>query len=395
MNFFDFRVGDILLLNGDDYLSKAISVVQSTISCDEKSFTHAALMLSGNVVIEAKFGKKNRVIFWSDIERNYNLEKSLRCRYKFSDLDPEFIHKIVERSRFYYLQPYGMNKFISDSPETKNEEGIICSQLIELIFNGVGISFKEYTSNVWPVDIYNYVSQNGNWQLKKLSEKQVLKDDDESDNILIQALKNNLEIDKYLIAQFERLPQTIAHLNAFEDLKEYVNGLLHNVKSHDDIEKLKKRLGERFGQINLNDIVYLIQNVLERLSETKDVQQLTLQQKKVYTNEVILQDLKKNLVAFSEVIFLFEKLYKKINEMIGSENLLIQKYVIDIDNIINKPDQIEINERNEKISLIQNRLVGLELVEESRIVIETFLIAIKAYDDSSILWENFKNEYGI
>lgn len=391
MKYTDFMIGDILLLNGKDVGAKTISNLQKKQSNDNEAFTHAALVVGGNVIIEAKFKIGIRVVAWNEIKDKYDLDKSLRCRLKSFELDSNLAHMITQESHFYYSQPYNVYKVFANSSMTNDQDGMICSQLVELIFNKIDISFKRDKHYVWPVHIYNAVIDNDEWHIKKLSEE-IIYECDQSDNILYQEIKNNLEFDQLILGQFERMNRTVDQLNEIEELKEFSYKLLKSAKTESDLENVKKIIGVQSEEIDLTSILSVIEDVIEKFSNRKDVKALMLKQKKVYTNIEVLKELESIFFGLTKKLSLYAELYKKVLEQFVKEKVIVEEISIQIDRLMYIPNPIAISERNDKISSIQIKLENNTFVDNSiKDFIEMFLKIIKTYDDCSVEWNNFKN----
>jgi hypothetical protein len=226
----------------------------------------------------------------------------------------------------------------------------------------------------------------------KISDVQIFKEN-ESNDTLIQMLKNNLVLDHYLIAQFDQLISTVQILNEFETLKEHVNKSVQTLKSTHDIDAFKKKLGISSDGIDLNSILDVIQNIVNDVIEKKDIQRLSLQQKQVYTNEVALEEIKKNYIMFGKLIQQCLDMYIEINQISETNDPTFQYYMYSINSVIKVPEQSQIYERNQKMKILQMQLKSLPSDGEPRIVIEAYLSAIQTYDSLSIYWNDFKKEF--
>lgn len=147
------RSGDIVFVRGKSPLSNLIRLF------DHGQFSHVAICLSNNAVLEAQYFTKSRIVpfYFKDYEIvQLNLTESQRERVK--DLGLNLIGYYYDYGQIlsYFLR--GVWK--GDLKILNSPNNYICSELIGIILSDIGFVPKDkYMGNITPNELYNYLRE--------------------------------------------------------------------------------------------------------------------------------------------------------------------------------------------------------------------------------------------
>jgi hypothetical protein len=147
------KSGDIVFVRGNSLISKLIRLF------DKGSFSHVAICLTENIVLEAQYFTTSRTVpfYFTDYEIvDLNLSDSQRERIQ--DLGLNLVGRIYDYKLIlsYFLRRVWNKKIkIYNSPNN-----YICSELVEILLQDVGaIPKDEQLRDMTPNELYRYLRQ--------------------------------------------------------------------------------------------------------------------------------------------------------------------------------------------------------------------------------------------
>jgi translation initiation factor 2B subunit (eIF-2B alpha/beta/delta family) len=147
----EMKAGDIIFVRGKSPISKLIQYF------DKGSFSHVAICLSNNAILEAQYFTKSRIVpFYfknyeivdlglSETQRERVLELGLNLMghyYDYIQVFSYFLRGVLNKELKIYNSP----------------NNYICSELIDIILTDIGvISKNKYLGNITPNELYKYL----------------------------------------------------------------------------------------------------------------------------------------------------------------------------------------------------------------------------------------------
>jgi hypothetical protein len=129
------KAGDIIFVRGSGFIARAIEKV------DEGSFSHVAIAVSDTHILEAQGGRKSGIVPFN--YHNYEV-----VDLNLLEVQKKMIQKIAPTltGRGYdYVQilEYIINKFFHTRISLNNPHFYICSELVQLVLEKIGVLPKE------------------------------------------------------------------------------------------------------------------------------------------------------------------------------------------------------------------------------------------------------------
>lgn len=147
------KSGDIVFIRGKSPISKLIRLF------DPGNFSHVAICLSNNAILEAQYFTKSRIVpfYFKDYEI-VSLDLSVSQRERIKELGLNLIgHYYDYRQIWGYFLRGVWNK---DLKIYNSPNNYICSELISIILSDIGIVPKDrYLGDITPNELYSYLKK--------------------------------------------------------------------------------------------------------------------------------------------------------------------------------------------------------------------------------------------
>lgn len=146
--------GDVLLLSSRGLESLAIKTYQAVKRRLIGNYTHVAVVVGPDMIVDAM--PKNGVSFtrWRDIEGGYDLERCRVARNTKLASNVETHQRLHQRAVYYFKQRYTLETLFSPPESYADQAGLACSQFVALLLQDLGIKASTRpVLDTLPVDI--------------------------------------------------------------------------------------------------------------------------------------------------------------------------------------------------------------------------------------------------
>jgi hypothetical protein len=163
--------GDVLLLTSRGVEATAIKAYQSRKRGAPAHYTHVAIVIDRDLVVEAI--PKKGVVFtpWESLEGEYDIERCRVARHAILASSVDTPARVYRRAVYYFSQRYSLRALTLQRRCLTDQEGVVCSQFVELLLDDLhaNSSLKPPLETL-PIDIDLGTQESPDWRQFPLSE---------------------------------------------------------------------------------------------------------------------------------------------------------------------------------------------------------------------------------